>query len=265
VVYFGSGDGNVYALEVGSGKLNWKFKTGDVVHASPAIVDGTLFIGSWDSFFYALDATTGKEKWRFKTGEDHEIYNQVGLQSSAAIADGVVYFGCRDSNLYAVDAKTGQKKWAFKNKGSWVITSPAVRDGKVYFATSDSELFYEVDAKTGAANFSLKLGWPIFGSPAIAGDRVYVGSEDGKLTAIDLKTQKPAWTFQTEASAQNLAKFSKPDGSPDYSVAFTEDFIENMVIGVNKMYSVGMLLSSPVVVGNVIYIGSTDGYLYALM
>ena len=101
-VYFGTGGGNVYALDAASGNLKWKFQTGDVVHASPAIADGTIFIGSWDSYFYALDAATGKEKWRFKTGEDPDIHNQVGIQSSAVVADEVVYFGCRDSNFYAL-------------------------------------------------------------------------------------------------------------------------------------------------------------------
>jgi eukaryotic-like serine/threonine-protein kinase len=89
-------------LDAASGNLKWKFQTGDVVHASPAIADGTVFIGSWDSYFYALDAATRKEKWRFKTGEDPDIHNQVGIQSSAVVADEVVYFGCRDSNLYAL-------------------------------------------------------------------------------------------------------------------------------------------------------------------
>src|SRR5881392_2555015 len=36
-VYFGSGDGNLYSLDANSGALRWKFRTGDVVHASPAI------------------------------------------------------------------------------------------------------------------------------------------------------------------------------------------------------------------------------------
>jgi outer membrane protein assembly factor BamB len=263
-VYFGSGDGNVYALDAASGTLNWKFQTGDVVHASPAIADGTVFVGSWDSYFYAIDAATGKEKWKFKTGEDHEIYNQVGIQSSAAVVDSVVYFGCRDSNLYAVDARNGEKKWAYNNKGSWVITSPAVKDGKVYFATSDSALFHAVDAKSGAELFSLKFTWPIFSSPAIAGDVLYFGSDDGKLRAIDLKTQKTAWEFQTEGSKQNLAALSKPDGTPNYAAVFTENFFDNMVIAVNKLYEVGMIFSSPVVVDNVIYFGSMDGNLYAI-
>ena len=78
-VYFGSGDGNLYALDAASGELKWKFKTGDVVHSSPAYVDGTLYFGSWDSFFYAVDAATGKEKWRFHGGEDPLIHNQVGF------------------------------------------------------------------------------------------------------------------------------------------------------------------------------------------
>jgi len=117
-VYFGSGDGSVYALGSASGALRWKFQTGDVVHASPAIADGTVFIGSWDSYFYALDARTGREKWRFQIGDDPEIHNQVGIQSSAAVVGGTVYFGCRDSHLYALDEKSGEKKEALSTEGS---------------------------------------------------------------------------------------------------------------------------------------------------
>ncbi len=264
-VYFGSGDGNVYALDDATGSLRWKFQTGDVVHASPAVADGTVYVGSWDSYFYALDAATGKQKWRFKTGEDPQIHNQIGIQSSAVVADGLVYFGCRDSNLYALDAKTGEKKWAFNNKGSWVIGSPLVYQGKLYFSTSDSGMFYALDAKTGAQIFSLKLIWPMFSSPAIAGNTLYIGSHEGKLIAIDLTTQKPAWVFQTDGSQKNGATYTKPDGSPNYEAAFSDFFYDDMVSGVQKMMSVGAILSSPVVVENVVYVGSTDGSVYALM
>lgn len=264
-VYFGSGDGNVYALNAATGQLKWKFKTGDVVHASPAISGGTLFIGSWDSYFYALDAATGKERWRFKTGEDPNIHNQVGIQSSAVVADGTVYFGCRDSNFYALDAATGQKKWSFNNKGSWVISSPAVRDGRVYFSTSDSGMLYALDGKTGAEVFGLDYKkWPMFSSPAIAGKTLYIGSDQGKLIAVDLSAQKEAWTFQTDGSKENGATYTKPDGTPNYEAAFFDFFYDDMVAGVHKMRSVGNVLSSPVVVDGVVYFGSSDGNLYAL-
>lgn len=265
-VYFGSGDGNVYALNAASGALQWKFKTGDVVHASPAVDSGTLFIGSWDSYFYALDATSGKERWRFKTGDDPDIHNQVGIQSSAAVLDGVVYFGCRDSHLYALDTRSGHMRWSFPTEGSWVISSPAVRHGHVYFATSDSGLFYDVDSKTGAVNFSLKfLGWPTFSSPAIAGGMLYVGSNAGKLNAIDLQKRRIAWTFETDGAKRNASTYTHADGTPNYAAAYRSDFYDDMVVGHNRLMALGSILSSPVVVGHVVYVGSTDGYVYALM
>jgi outer membrane protein assembly factor BamB len=264
-VYFGSGDGNIYSLNAVSGALNWKFKTGDVVHASPAIADGTVFVGSWDSYFYALDASTGKEKWRFKTGEDPDTHNQVGIQSSAAVADGMVYFGCRDSHLYALDANSGEKKWAFSGNGSWVVSSPAVKDGKVYFVTSDSSLLYALDAKSGAVLHSVGFNhWYLYSSPAIADGMLYVGLTQGRLVAVDLSGFKPAWTFETEGMKEHGATYTKADGSPNGEALFRSDFYDDMVAGVDRTMSMGSILSSPVIVGTVIYVGSADGNLYAL-
>src|SRR5258706_623284 len=83
-VYFGSGDGNVYAVDAESGVLHWKYATRDIVHASPAIDGRTVYVGGWDSYLYALDAETGQERWSFKSGEEPVIPNQVGFQSSPA-------------------------------------------------------------------------------------------------------------------------------------------------------------------------------------
>jgi outer membrane protein assembly factor BamB len=264
-VYLGSGDGNVYALDAASGAVRWRFHTNDVVHASPAVANDTVYIGSWDSFFYALDAQTGALRWRFKTGEDDKIFNQVGIQSSAVIADGLVYFGCRDSQLYALDAASGEKRWSFDNKGSWVISTPIVADGVVYFATSDSGLLHGVDAKSGQLLHSLSFKeWPMFSSPAIAGRRLYIGSHAGTLIAIDLDRHTPAWTFRTDGAIAHAAAYTKKSGEPDYQAAFSDFFYDNLIIGVWRMMSVGAVLSSPVVAGNVVYFGSTDGTVYAL-
>jgi eukaryotic-like serine/threonine-protein kinase len=263
-VYFGSGDGNVYALDASTGAPKWKFHTADVVHASPAVSEGLVFIGSWDTYFYALDANTGAEKWKFKTGDDPAFHNQVGIQSSAAVANGIVYFGCRDSKLYALDARTGAKAWVIDNKGSWVIGSPAVADGKVFFTTSDSGLFHVVDAQSGAELFSLSFKWPMFSSPAVAGNLVYIGSHEGKLLAIDVAARSPAWTFQTDASRQNGPALTTAEGQPNYGAVMSSMFFDDVVSGVQRMFSVGAMLSSPVVADDAIYVGSADGYLYAI-
>ena len=98
----------MYALDATTGALRWKFATGDVVHASPAVANGVVYIGSWDRNMYALDAASGTERWRFQTGNDTTIHNQIGIASSAAVANGTVYFGCRDGHFYAVDADDGR-------------------------------------------------------------------------------------------------------------------------------------------------------------
>jgi len=265
LVYFGSGDSNVYALDAATGRLKWKFKTGDVVHSSPAIADGTVFIGSWDTYLYALDATNGAEKWRFKTGEDREIYNQVGIQASPAVDNGIVYFGCRDSKFYAIEAGSGKQLWAYNNKGSWVINSAAIQGGKVYFATSDTGLLHALDAKTGAELFTLEYHhWPMFSSPAIAGNMMYLGSHQGRLLAVDLALQKTAWFFETEAAKKNSAILTDAKGEPNYAVAFVDSFYDDIVVGMQRMFSNGAVLSSPSVAGDTILFGSADGKLYAI-
>ena len=103
MVYFGSDDSYLYALNALTGELKWKFKTGDVVYSSPAVADGAVYVGSHDGHLYSVDAQTGKQRWSFKTG--YRVY------SSPAVSDATVYFGSADTHLYAVDAATGKLLW----------------------------------------------------------------------------------------------------------------------------------------------------------
>jgi outer membrane protein assembly factor BamB len=262
-VFFGSGDGNVYALDEWTGALRWKFKTGDVVHSSPAYHAGTIYVGSWDSYLYALEAATGVEKWRFKTGEDPAIHNQVGFQGSPAISGGVVYVGCRDAHMYAIDAGSGKEKWNFGTQGSWVVDSPAIAGGMVLFGTSDSSLFHALDAATGKPVYQVQDNFFLFSSPAVAGDVVYIGKMNGGLEALDLKTGKQLWEFQTDASKENRDLALKADRSKNDAMLFrASDY--GGVAGVDRMFNLGSVASSPLVVNGKVYFGSTDGYVYAL-
>jgi eukaryotic-like serine/threonine-protein kinase len=263
-VYFGSGDGNLYAVDGATGELRWKFKTGDVVHSSPAFANGVLFFGSWDSYFYAVDAATGKEKWRFHGGEDPLIHNQVGFQSSPAVANGVVYTGCRDAQLYALDAATGKEKWKFDNQLSWVISSPAVAQGKVFFGTSDSALYHVVDAATGKSILKQQGKAYMFSSPAVVGDVVLIGVLNGTLEARDLNTGQLLWDYQTETSKQNKGWILTSDRKFNEPLIASSNWREGPLLGADQEFRIGAIFSSPLVANGVVYFGSTDGFLYAL-
>jgi hypothetical protein len=94
VVYVGSWNFNLYAIDAVTGTEKWRFATGAWVHSSPAVANGVVYVGSHDKNLYAIDAATGMEKWRFTTGGD--------VDSSPAVANGVVYFGSEDMNIYAI-------------------------------------------------------------------------------------------------------------------------------------------------------------------
>jgi len=264
LVYFGSGDGNVYALDSVTGSLRWKYQTGDVVHGSPAYADGVVFVGSWDSYFYALDASTGALRWRFHGGEDPTIHNQVGFQSSPAVVGGVVYVGCRDSNLYALDAATGAERWHYGTDLSWVITSPAVVGDKVIFGTSDSSLYHVVDAATGKGIIERKDKAYMFSSPTVAGDAVYIGILNGTLEARDLASGEILWSFETEASRRNDGWILTADRRFNSPLYFRSSWREAPIVGTDRQFTVGGFFSTPLVADGRVYVGSTDGNLYAL-
>ena len=112
MVYVGSDDGNVYALNAATGAKLWNYTTSGAV-SSPAVSNGVVYVGSSEGAsrpvyvgssegnvyalegnVYALNATTGAKLWCYTTGDD--------VDSSPAVANGVVYVGSGDGNVYAI-------------------------------------------------------------------------------------------------------------------------------------------------------------------
>ncbi|HUJ27076.1 MAG TPA: PQQ-binding-like beta-propeller repeat protein [Myxococcales bacterium] len=265
-VFFGSGDGNVYAADAATGVLQWKFATRDVVHTSPAVAGGLVYVGSWDSTLYALDADTGALRWSFAAGQDDTIHNQVGFQGSPAVVDGTVYVGCRDAHVYALDAGSGKKRWDYPTSKSWVIGTPAVRDGLVWVGTSDSSRLMALDAKSGRLRFNVDARGYMFSSPAIAGDLVYAGDHNGRLYAVGARSGKIAWEFQTEASKKDPYKVLTAEGRIDAPTLYAPMFFDfqDMYVAASKLVSIGAIVASPTIDNGTLYVGSMDGTFYAI-
>jgi eukaryotic-like serine/threonine-protein kinase len=263
-VYIGSGDHHVYALNAATGALRWAFETGNVVHASPAYDRGTIYVGSWDRYFYALDARTGRVQWKFQTGDDRDTHNQVGIAGSAAVGGDLVYFGCRDSFFYALDRRTGALRWKHDEHGSWVIGSPAIASGTVYYATSDGKLFWALDALSGTPHFHVGYAAFAYSSPAVAGGTAYFGSFDGRVYAVDLQAGRVRKQFWTDAARDNLPAHLDAKGQLDLAGFYTDNTFEAAVAGLDRVFSLGSVVGSPAIANGVLYVGSTDGTLYAV-
>lgn len=67
IVYVGSNDGKLYALNATPGAKKWSYTTGGQVSSSPAFANGTVYVGSYDGYVYALKAGTGALVWKYLT------------------------------------------------------------------------------------------------------------------------------------------------------------------------------------------------------
>ena len=163
----------------------WTFDTGDEIHCSAAIHEGTVYVGSDNGKVYALDLATGTKIWEYSTGGK--------VRCSPAVADGVVVFGSDDHTFYALDAGTGVKKWKFVT-GDIVRAAPAIVGDKVVFGSWD-HCVYALNMTDGTQAWKYATSHSINAAPAVYDGRVFVGGGDWVLYALDMNTGSLDWHF----------------------------------------------------------------------
>src|SRR5215475_6708475 len=111
VVFVGSGDHRLYALDAKTGNAIWRFDAGAPVDSTPAVAGASVFAATGRRVF-ALERATGREIWSFAFGEDLAPAggNDFGFDdtiSSPSVDGGAVLVGGGDGILYRIDAATG--------------------------------------------------------------------------------------------------------------------------------------------------------------
>lgn len=260
VLYWGSGDRNIYALEPQTGQNLWHYTTGDVVHATPVVDSNRLYVGSFDGYLYCLDKKKGHLLWKFKTVGD-TYFPKGEIQKAVAVHKGVVYVGSRDYNLYALDARTGTGHWNRKERGSWIIATPLVYGDNLYFGTSDSHQFYALGAGAGEDRWQMKLNMRVYGSAVAADSTIFFGCFNGKLYGVDAGSGRPTFLFQTEGSRKNYSSIygDNDDFLPGFAI-YGEQFQESE----RQLHTLGSILSTPTIAGDILFFGASDGYVYAV-
>jgi outer membrane protein assembly factor BamB len=277
-LHFGSGDGNLWTVDARTGKVLWTAATGGAVDGSPVLAGGLVVVASRDRVLRAFDPKTGAGRWRFAFGEELPFrWGWDYILSSAAVAGDTLFVGGGDGNVYALDTKSGRERWRFATRGR-VRSSPAVADGVVYAGSFDGHL-YALDAATGKERWRFategvshdleKFGFDrrsIQGSPTVAGDAVLVGARDGHLYAVERADGRKRWSFDhvvswvvgTPAYADGVAYVGSSDGLfvQAIDVASGKELWRTPT-GIN-------VLTSPLLVGDVLLCGGTDGHVWGL-
>jgi outer membrane protein assembly factor BamB len=270
MAYFGSSDSNVYALDIETGEKIWSYKTGGNIHSSPSLYKNSLLVGSWDSKLYCLNAKTGSENWTYTTGIDTATYIFLGIQASPSVENGIAYIGSRDAKQYAFNVESGDTVWTQNNfELSWMPSTAAIGKENIYCGSSDAFSFYSISKKTGNINYKTVTKAYTFSSPAIDNEMAYIGSANGRLYGIELESGDLKWEFQTEGSNTDTIKMFTSEGKLDRErlidlMKGVQNLSDYKFIYRNAFINTGSILSSPAISNQVIYFGSSDGYVYAI-
>ena len=271
-VLIGSDNFNLYCLSLEDGVPLWTFEAQHPIFSSPVVFDGRVYVGeglhyTQDAKLYCLDVVTGKVIWDFQTTSHTE--------STPAVSNGKVYFGAGDDGLYCLDAETGRLKWRFPD--AHVDGGPLVHDGCLYFGSGyDTKALFCVDANSGQLVWKKDFAVPVWGAPALADGKLFVGIGNGNFEesdehpqgaalCLDPETGKEAWRFDkvtdgvltSIAVSDNRAVFGSRDGGCYALDATTGQLVWRTDIEVP-------ILSSPAIAGKHVFLGTDDGLLFCL-
>jgi outer membrane protein assembly factor BamB len=197
-IYFGSNDGNFYALDIESGFMRWVFNTDGPINSVPAADEDHVYFGSNNGFFYCVSREDGKEVWSYDTGskvqsstiiyednvvftsdvgatyifsplglEKHQIPNWVWLYHTFQVFEDIMYFAPGPENQpYSLGA------YDIVNKGYlWLIDT-----------SRDNATWYSFAALKGKSLFYGTAGYPS-------------GGRDLTYYALDQRTGDIIWEY----------------------------------------------------------------------
>ena len=184
-VYLGSDDAanghRLFAFDPATGAVKWSLRNDQAVYTAAAIDGaGNVYYGTLSSGRLYSVTPGGTLRWTYAGAS-------VGTSSSPALSpDGrTAYFAGYDSKLHAVDTTTGAARWTFTLGQEVRASSPAVdANGIVYLGCYDG-LIYAVNPD-GTLRRTWATGGIVRSSPAIAGTKLVVGSNDRRVYAFEL-------------------------------------------------------------------------------
>lgn len=177
ILYIGSTDGKLYALDAKQWGIRWVFDAGDAIRYSATVLGNRVYFSARNNKVYALDAKTGEKLWEFKS--------KSWMDAPPIVSDNKVYVGAFPSKIYLLNARTG--------------TLEAMRERTVHIEGIEygcakgvfRPIFPEHNADLWRGQTNGSESYPV-----TANGVVYIGARNGKLHAFDAVSKSETWTYQ---------------------------------------------------------------------
>lgn len=271
MLFVGSENGKVYALNSDTGEVQWQQSVPGEVLSAPSVGEGRVVMHLGSGYIVALSARTGEQQWLHE--EEVALLSLRGV-SRPVIASGGVIFGSATGKAVVLLSQSGQIAWEERlatPSGSTELErlidvdgAPLVLGTTFVMSAFNGELV-ALDLRSGEVAWKQNHG--AWRSPVLAANRIALVNQDSHMLSIDRNTgierwrnselfnrslTEPAVIGQYLISADRfgyLHWFNRSSGSLAGRLELNEDVA---------------LQSAPIVADDILYVQDARGYIYAV-
>ena len=237
-IFAATGFAQMVAVDAGSGEVVWRQNVSGPMRGAPTVRGGRVFGVTVDNQTYALAADDGSILWTHSG-----IAEATGLLAgnSPAVDGNTVVVAYTSGEWVALKVDTGGLLWQdslitarrTENVGALmdIRGRPAIDRDRVY-AIGNGDLMVCIDLRNGRRLWEREIGG--VQSPWVAGDYLYVLTNNNEALALEAKTGRIVWVTQM----QNWVDPKEKDGR--------------------------ILWAGPVLASDRLIMGSSDGKLVSL-
>jgi outer membrane protein assembly factor BamB len=181
----------------------WSFDAGSPLWAGVTLARGVVYAGGEDGRLHAIDSRNGRRRWSFKAGG--------AIRSRPAVWSGAVFFQADDGYLYKVGITNGEVRWRVRVDEKPIerlpLDDPRTRydrfasdvaiDGGRLYLGTHDGHVLALDASRGARVWDFTAGDSVLAAPTVDSRRVYFGSYDGHVYALDAAKGRLVWKYDT--------------------------------------------------------------------
>lgn len=271
MVFVGSDDGHLYAIDRDTGEKRWAFETGDQIRSSPAVFHNRVIVGSDDGTIYGLDIDTGDSVWQFETGDRVRAPPMVQVDAGAPEVDHIVAVGSEDGSMYVFKPGSGELIHSQATDGPIGVSTVVVdweQDWEIIWGSGDGNRHYWIPTRAGDPELTSGL------NPSTAAPMTY-------------RPPPPSPGISYEfADAKNLVKGFVGEFDTEWQFEAGDDIRSSIALG-NFVYVPSLngtlyaldntsgepewtfetgdkIATSPALAGEGVYFGSADGYQYGV-
>jgi outer membrane protein assembly factor BamB len=261
-VYVADDRGTLHAIDLASGKGKWKYTSEGGFGTSPLVMGGRVYLGDLAGIVHCVGAADGKKLWTYDS--------ENGIHASCNSDGSHILFGNDGAQILCLDTE-GKKVWSAE-AGDRINAAPALAtlpDGRTValFSGCDAQL-RAISLSDGKQAFASELGSLAPGSPAVAGDRIVVGTDRGHVVCFDL-AGKQLWDY--DKFADEAMVFASPAVSVESGIVIAAARDRKVhAIDLNTGGALwtfttrGEVDSSPLISAGRVYFGGKDKKLYVL-